>query len=57
MFGYVHSQTRRAIVARQQTDTGVSAAIRMMTELQTPFGGLIRIHSTPLTHALDVISR
>jgi hypothetical protein len=35
---------------------GVGTAIRMMTELQTPFHGLIRISSAPLVHALGVIS-
>jgi hypothetical protein len=35
---------------------GVGTAIPMMTELQTPFHGLIRISSAPLLHALDVIS-
>ena len=35
---------------------GVATAIRMMTELQTPFHGLIRISSALLAHALEVIS-
>ena len=35
---------------------GVGTAIPMMTELQTPFHGLIRISSAPLLHALSVIS-
>jgi class 3 adenylate cyclase len=30
---------------------------RMTTELQTPFVGLIRISSVPMTQALSVISR
>ncbi len=36
---------------------GLGGAIRMMMELQTPFHGLIQISSTPLAHALEVISR
>jgi len=36
---------------------GVGTAISMMTELQTPFQGLIRVSSAPLVHALGVISQ
>jgi len=36
---------------------GVGTAIRILTELQTPFHGLIRISSAPLVHALAVISQ
>ena len=36
---------------------GIGTAIRMMTELQTPFGGLIAFPARRFTDALDVISR
>jgi hypothetical protein len=36
---------------------GIGSAIRMTTELQSPFVGLIRISSKPMTQALNVISR
>ena len=36
---------------------GVGTAIRILTELQTPFHGLIRISSASLVHALAVISQ
>jgi hypothetical protein len=34
---------------------GVGSAVRMTTELQTPFGGVVRASNTPLLHALEVI--
>jgi hypothetical protein len=36
---------------------GIGTAIRMTSELQIPFSGLIHLSSTPLVHALDIISR
>jgi hypothetical protein len=56
-FGLFAPRNMTAIAMIFLCSVGIGTAIRMMTELQTPFGGLIRIHSTPLTHALDVISR
>jgi hypothetical protein len=36
---------------------GVGSAIRMTTELQTPFSGLARVSNTPLLHALEIMDR
>ncbi len=36
---------------------GVGSAIRMTTELQTPFSGLVRVSDAPLLHVLEIIGR
>jgi hypothetical protein len=46
----------RSIVAILLCSAGVGSAIRIVTKLQEPFGGLIRVSSTSLTHSLAVIS-
>jgi len=56
-FGLFSPRNMTAIVAIFFCSVGIGGAIRMTTELQTPFHGLIRIANTPLTQALDVISR
>jgi hypothetical protein len=56
-FGLFAPRNMTAIAMIFLCSVGIGTAIRMITELQTPFGGLIRIPSTPLTQALDVISR
>ena len=56
-FGLFAPRNMTALAMIFLCSVGIGTAIRMMTELQAPFGGLIRIPSTPLTHALDVISR
>jgi hypothetical protein len=45
-----------SIIAILLCSAGVGSAIRIVTELQEPFGGLARVSSTSLTHALAVIS-
>ncbi len=45
-----------SVVAILLCSIGVGTAIRMTTELQMPFQGLIRISGSPLAHALDVIA-
>ncbi len=56
-FGLFAPLNITSIAAIFLCSVGVGSAIRMTTELQTPFHGLIRISSMPLTHALEVISR
>jgi hypothetical protein len=56
-FGLFAPRNITAIVAILLCSLGVGSAIRIITELQEPFGGLIRVSSTPLTYALGVIGR
>jgi len=56
-FGLFAPANTISITAIFLCSVGVGTAIRMLTELETPFHGLIRISSTPLVHALGVISR
>jgi hypothetical protein len=56
-FGLFAPRNVTAIVAILLCSFGVGSAIRIITELQEPFGGLIRVSSTPLTYALEVIGR
>jgi hypothetical protein len=56
-FGLFSPRNITAIVAILLCSVGVGSAIRIITELQEPFGGLIRISNTPLTYALEVIGR
>jgi hypothetical protein len=55
-FGLFAPSNIISITAIFLCSVGVGTAIPMMTELQTPFHGLIRISSAPLLHALSVIS-
>jgi len=56
-FGLFAPRNMTAIATIFLCSVAIGGAIRMTTELQRPFGGLIRVSSTPLTQALDVISR
>jgi hypothetical protein len=56
-FGLFAPRNMTAITMIVLCSVGIGTAIRMTTELQTPFEGLIRISSTPLAQAMDVISR
>lgn len=56
-FGLFAPPNVTSIVAILLCSVGVGSAIRIITELQTPFGGLIRVSSIPLSHALEVIGR
>ncbi len=55
-FGLFAPRNATAITAIFLCAVGIGGAIRMTTELQTPFTGLIRISGAPLTHALEMIS-
>jgi hypothetical protein len=56
-FGLFAPRNMTAVTAMLLCSIGIGSAIRMTTELQTPFQGLIRISSAPLTHALEEMSR
>jgi hypothetical protein len=56
-FGLFAPRNTISIAAIFLCSVGIGSAIRMTTELQKPFEGLIRTPSTPLTHALEIISR
>lgn len=56
-FGLFAPVNATAFVAMFLCSVGVGVAIRMTTDLQTPFQGLIRISSVPLARALDTIRR
>lgn len=56
-FGLFAPRNMTAIAMLFLCAVGIGTAIRMTTELQEPFVGLIRISSMPLTQALNVISR
>ncbi len=56
-FGLFAPLNPTSIVAILLCSVGVGSAIRIITELQEPFGGLMRVSNTSLTHALEVISR
>jgi hypothetical protein len=55
-FGVFAPFNPTAIAAIFLCSVAIGGAIRMTTELQIPFQGLVRISSTPLTHALEAIS-
>ena len=55
-FGLLAPRNVTAIAAILLCSIGAGAAVRMMTELQTPFEGLIRISAEPLARALEMIS-
>jgi hypothetical protein len=56
-FGLFAPRNITAIVAILLCSIGVGSAIRIITELQEPFGGIISISNTPLIYALEVIGR
>jgi len=56
-FGLFAPRNMTAIAMIFLCSVAIGGAIRMTTELQTPFAGLIRVSGRPLTQALDVISR
>jgi hypothetical protein len=56
-YGLFAPRNMTAITAIFLCAVGIGGAIRMITELQTPFSGLIRISGVPLTQALEIISR
>jgi hypothetical protein len=56
-FGLFAPRNMTAITAIFLCAVGIGTAIRMTTELQTPFSGLIRISGVPMTQALEIISR
>ncbi len=56
-FGLFAPRNITAIVAILLCSIGIGSAIRMATELQLPFTGLIRISNAPMVHALDVIGQ
>jgi hypothetical protein len=56
-FGLFAPFNATSVVAILLCSAGVGSAIRIITALQEPFGGLIRVSNTSLTHALEVISR
>ncbi len=56
-FGLFAPRNFMAITAILLCSVGIGSAVRMATELQTPFQGLIRIPSASLVHAVEVIGR
>ena len=56
-FGLFAPPNITSIAAIFLGSVGVGGAIRMMTELQTPFSGFLHISSMPLTHALELMTR
>jgi hypothetical protein len=56
-FGLFAPRNATSIAAIFLCSVGIGSALRMTTELQTPFRGLVRISSVPLTQALEIISR
>ncbi len=56
-FGMFAPRNTVAIVAILLCSIGVGSAVRVITELQNPFDGLIRLSSTPLIAASAAINR
>jgi hypothetical protein len=56
-FGLFAPRNVTAVVAIMLCAVGVGSAIRMETEFQSPFHGVVRVPSDPLVHARDVIGR
>jgi len=56
-FGLFAPRNMTAIAAIFLCSVAIGSAIRMTTELQSPFQGLVRISNSSLTQALEVISR
>jgi hypothetical protein len=54
-FGLFAPRNLTSFVAIFLCSLGVGSAIRVTTELQAPFSGLIRVSSAPLIHAAEVI--
>jgi hypothetical protein len=55
-FGLFAPRNGTAIMMIFLSSLAIGGAIRMTTELQIPFQGLVRISGAPLDHAVDVIS-
>lgn len=55
-FGLFSPRNAIAIAMIFFCSAAIGGAIRMTTELQMPFQGIVRISSTPLSHALAVVS-
>jgi hypothetical protein len=56
-FGLFAPRNFIAVAAIFLCSVGIGSAVRMATELQTPFEGLIRIPDASLVRAVDLISR
>jgi hypothetical protein len=56
-FGLFAPRNMTAVIAILLCSIAIGGAIRMTTELQTPFQGLIRISGAPLAHALEAMSQ
>jgi hypothetical protein len=56
-YGLFAPQNMTAVAALVSCAVGVSGAVMMILDLQTPFGGMIELSSLPMRHALEVISR
>jgi hypothetical protein len=56
-FGLFAPRNMTAVTAILLCSIAIAGAIRMTTELQTPFQGLIRVSSSPLARALEAMSQ
>jgi hypothetical protein len=56
-FGLFAPRNMVALAALFLCAAGVSSAVLMILDMETPFGGVIRISSAPMRHALEIISR
>jgi hypothetical protein len=56
-FGLFAPRNTTVVLALFLCAVGVSGAVLMILDMETPFGGVIRISSTPMRHALEVIGR
>jgi hypothetical protein len=56
-FGLFAPRNLTVVTALFLCAVAVSGAVLMILDLQTPFGGVIRISSVRMRHALEVISR
>jgi hypothetical protein len=55
-FGLFAPRNLTVVTALFLCAVAVSGAVLMILDMQTPFGGVIRISSVPMRHALEVIS-
>src|SRR5205085_6099543 len=56
-FGLFAPRNITAVLALLLCAVGVSGAVLMILDMETPFGGVIRVSGMPMRHALEVISR
>jgi hypothetical protein len=56
-FGLFAPRNITALLALFLCAVAVSGAVLMILDMETPFGGVIRISSMPMRHALEAISR